>query len=168
MINCREFERDDVVAITAIPIENIPAADVESFVNQLTPVIIQSGDGPSMDGSVTIGLQPAVSGGTVIPIIRDSGKVKDDESDGVSGRLHTTTVSCEVDDRNWQTWNHLLALERMNSHLLLTFRGGTRAFVAATEDTYFCHVQRDDAKTSVTFRIQSIMGLQLVYVDSEP
>ena len=163
MSNCKEFILDDVMAITAIPLVNIPASSISSPVNQLTPTLPSSSITPSMlAGPIAIGLQPATPGGTLIPIMRKSGKAKDDESDSVAGRLHTVTVTCEADDRDPDVWNDLLTLERTPSHLLLTFRDNTRAFVAATQDTYLCTVERDGSKTSVTLRIQNIMGIQLL------
>lgn len=162
MPNCKEFILDDVMAITSIPLANIPASSITSPVNQLTPTLPNSSIATSMlSGSITIGLQPAVLGGTLIPIMRKSGKAKDDESDSVAGRLHTVTITCEADDRDPSAWSHLLALERTPSHLLLTFRDGQRAFVSATEDSYLCNVERDGAKTSVAFKIQNLMGIQL-------
>ena len=163
MTNCKEFVLDDVMAITAIPLANISASSITSPVNQLSPTLPSSTIVPSMlSSSITIGLQPAVLGGTLIPIMRKSGKAKDDESDSVAGRLHTVTVTCEADDRDSDMWNHLLALERTPSHLLLTFRDNTRAFVSATEDTYLCNVERDGSKTSITLRVQNLMGIQLL------
>ena len=163
MTNCKEFVLDDVMAITAIPLANISASSITSPVNQLSPTLPSSTIVPSMlSSSITIGLQPAVLGGTLIPIMRKSGKAKDDESDSVAGRLHTVTVTCEADDRDSDMWNHLLALERTPSHLLLTFRDNTRAFVSATEDTYLCNVERDGSKTSITLRVQNLMGIQLI------
>lgn len=163
MTNCKEFVLDDVMAITAIPLANISASSITSPVNQLSPTIPSSAIVPSMlSSSITIGLQPAVLGGTLIPIIRKSGKAKDDESDSVAGRLHTVTVTCEADDRDSDVWNYLLTLERTPSHLLITFRDNTRAFVSATEDTYLCNVERDGSKTSITLRVQNLMGIQLL------
>lgn len=163
MTNCKEFVLDDVMAITAIPLANISASSITSPVNQLSPTLPSSTIVPSMlSSSITIGLQPAVLGGTLIPIMRKSGKAKDDESDSVAGRLHTVTVTCEADDRDSDMWNHLLALERTPSHLLLTFRDNTRAFVSATEDTYLCNVERDGSKTSITLRVQNLKGIQLL------
>lgn len=163
MTNCKEFILDDVMAVTAIPLANIPASSITSPVNQLTPTLPKSSIATSMlAGSITIGLQPAVLGGTLIPIMRKSGKAKDDENDSVAGRLHTVTVTCEADDRDPSVWNHLLTLERTPSHLLLTFRDNTRAFVAATQDTYLCTIERDGSKTSINLRVQNIMGIQLL------
>ena len=163
MTNCKEFVLDDVMAITAIPLANISASSITSPVNHLSPTLPSSAIVPSMlSSSITIGLQPAVLGGTLIPIMRKSGKAKDDESDSVAGRLHTVTVTCEADDRDSDVWNHLLTLERTPSHLLLTFRDNTRAFVSATEDTYLCNVERDGSKTSITLRVQNLMGIQLL------
>lgn len=163
MTNCKEFVLDDVMAITTIPLANISASSITSPVNQLSPTLPSSAIVPSMlSSSITIGLQPAVLGGTLIPIMRKSGKAKDDESDSVAGRLHTVTVTCEADDRDSDVWNHLLTLEHTPSHLLLTFRDNTRAFVSATEDTYLCNVERDGSKTSITLRVQNLMGIQLL------
>lgn len=163
MTNCKEFVLDDVMAITAIPLANISASSITSPVNQLSPTLPSSAIVPSMlSSSITIGLQPAVLGGTLIPIMRKSGKAKDDESDSVAGRIHTVTVTCEADDRDSDVWNDLLTLERTPSHLLLTFRDSTRAFVSATEDTYLCNVERDGSKTSITLRVQNLMGIQLI------
>ena len=163
MTNCKEFVLDDVMAITAIPLANIPAGSITSPVNQLSPTLPSSAIAASMlAGSITIGLQPATPGGTLIPIMRKSGKAKDDESDSVAGRLHTATVTCEADGRDPDVWNDLRTLERTPSHLLLTFRDNTRAFVAVTEDTYLCTTERDGSKTSITLRVQNLMGIQLL------
>ena len=162
MINCSEYLLDDVMAITAIPVEDIPASNPSSVANCLEPTIAGTGFNPTLTHAITIGMQPATAGGVLIPIKRMTGKAKDSESDSVAGRLHTVTVSCEVDDRDPDAWTYLLALERTPSHLLLTFRNKAQAFVSATEDTYQCTVERDGAKTTVTFRIHNIMGIQLI------
>ena len=155
-MSCKEYQLDDLMAITAVPIANISASDTASPVNKLTPTV--AAFTPAMNGAITIGMQA----GADIPIMRDSGKAKDDESDSVAGRLHTVTVQCEVDDRDGAVWAPLLTLERSQRHLILTFRGGARAFVAASQDTYICTVERNGAKTSVAFRIQNLMGIQLM------
>jgi len=162
MTNCKEFVLDDLMAITAIPVSDISAGDPDSPVNRLTPTIPAEYFNPTMDNAIVIGRQPATTDGVLIPIKRMSGKAKDDVSDSVAGRLHTVSVSCEVDDRDAEVWNHLLTLERTPSHLLLMFRGGNRAFVPVTEDTYQCSVERDGAKTSASFKIQCLMGMQLI------
>lgn len=163
MTSCKEYYLDDAMAITAIPIANIPAISVSSPANSLTPTISKAFVIPSvLSGAITIGVQPATEGGILIPIVRFTGKAKDEESDDVAGRLHTVTVTCQADDRESDVWASLLALERTPSQLLLTFRNKAQAFVSATADTYLCTVERDGAKTSVTFRIQNYMGIQLL------
>lgn len=166
MTNCTEFLLDDVLAITAIPVEDFRPG-TQSW--QLTPAIGQDGFHPTLANAIAIGLQPAVRGGALIPIRRLTGKAKDSEADSVAGRLHTVSVSCEVDDRDLSeddsgrtVLDHLLALERTPSHLLLTFRGGTTAFVSATGDTYTCEVERNGAKTGVQFKIYNLMGIQMI------
>ena len=170
MNNCSEFVLDDLMAITAVPAVNIPASLPTSPANSLSPTISASGFSPSLTGSITIGQKPAVQGGALVPIKRFTGKAKDDESDSVAGRLHTVSVTCEVDGRDSSAdsggrriWDYLLQLERGTYHLLLTFRDGvTRAFVSASEDTYLFNAERDGSKTTVTFRIQNLMGIQLI------
>ena len=164
MNDCKEFVLDDLMAITAIPVDDIPARDLLSPANNLAPVMENDDLSPyPLADAITIGLKPAVSGGALVPIKRFTGKAKDDEGDSVAGRLHTVSVSCEVDDRDNSVWNHLLTLERGAHHLLLTFRDGvTRAFVCASQDTYLCNAERDGSKTTVTFRIQCLMGIQLI------
>lgn len=159
MNNCKEYTLDDVMAITAIPLEDIT---IDTADWQLLPVIPDGSLMPTLYNAITIGVQPAIAGGTLIPIIRRTGKAKDDEADSVSGRLHTVTVNCEVDDRDDKVWQHLFALERTPAHLLLTFRDNTQAFVSSSEDTYLCTVDRDGAKTSVSFRIQNLLGIQRI------
>jgi hypothetical protein len=159
MSSCKEIQLDDVLAVVAVPVENISAGDVSSPVNTLAPTV--AGFTPSYAGAIAIGLQ-APAGVTLVPIERGSGKAKDDSSDSVAGRLHTVTVQCEADDRESSAWAYLLSLERTPRHLILSFRGGARAFVAATKDTYQCTVERDGAKTSVMFKIQCLMGMQLI------
>ncbi|MBP5425119.1 MAG: hypothetical protein J6Y33_03485 [Prevotella sp.] len=159
MTNCSEFVLDDLMAVTAIPVDDF----IPGFSAWQTGKTIPSGQfSPTLTSSVTIGRQPAVAGGTLIPIIPWTGKARDEESDGVAGRLHTVTVTCQADDRDHAVWERLLALERTPSHLLLTFRDGTQGFVQATVDTYLMTTERDGAKTTVTFRIQDIMGIQLI------
>ena len=154
MANCSEYLLDDLLAITAIPIANISSGDPSSPVNALTPTI--AAFSPTMTGAIAVGSQTDAD----VPIIRGSGKAKDDEGDSVAGRLHTVTVSCEVDDRDGAVWAPLLMLERSQRHLMLTFRGGARAFVAASQDTYVCTVERNGAKTTLQFKIQCLMGIQ--------
>ena len=180
--NCKEFELDDLMAVCAIPVGNISAASKDSPSNVLKPTLNASSyDFPLKyinEDVIVIGREKAVKAmmerdggrevrvetpvGELIPIMKMTGKAKDTEGDSVAGRQHTVTVSCEVDDRDGAVWEHLLKLERTPSHLLLTFRNGTQAFVAATRDSYMFTVERDGAKTSVTFRIYDIMGIQLI------
>ena len=163
MTNCKEFVLDDMTAITAIPVSDMPPRDSTSPVNRLTPTIPSAGFTPVLTHAVVIGVATAgSSGASLIPIRRNSGKAKDDESDSVAGRLHTVTVNCEVDERGGEIWSHQLALERSAHHLLLTFRDGTQGFVSCTEDTYQCTVERDGAKVSAAFKIQNLMGIQML------
>jgi hypothetical protein len=159
MNRCSEFVLDDLTAVTAIPVADYNP-DTASW--QLTPTVPSAGFSPLLAHAVVIGRQPATAGGALIPIIRGTGKAKDAEGDSVAGRLHTVTVTCEVDDRESSVLEHLLLLERVPAHLVLTFRDGTRAFVQAAEDTYLCTVERDGAKTAVTLRIQDVMGIQMI------
>ena len=159
MNKCSEYVLDDLMAVTAIPVTDFQPGTAAW---QLSPTISSSVFSPSLTTAVTIGLKAATEGGTLIPIMRATGKAKDDTQDSVSGRLHTVKVSCEVDDRDAAVWSDLLTLERTPCHLLLTFRDKTQAFVQGTIDTYQCQVERDGAKTSVSLRIQCLMGLQLI------
>lgn len=169
MMNCKEY-RDDVMTITAIPVSKISSAAATSAVLALTPTVSYDFSQHFDADTIVIGMTKArriVSGvanvyGSLIPIKRESGKAKDNEGDSVAGWLHTVTVNCEVDDRDSNVWDDLLTLERTPAHLLLTFRDNTQAFVAATEDTYTCEVERDGSKTSVSFKIQNLMGIQLI------
>ena len=173
MNNCQEFVLDDLMAVTAIPVGNISASVAGSPANSLAPSIAVdtiTGISGIFAGAIVIGRQPATEGGALIPIRKYTGKAKDDEGDGVAGRLHTVSVRCEVDDRDTtpdaggkSLLDYLLSLERTPRHLLLTFRDGTtKGFVSATQDTYQCTVERDGAKTSVAFRVQNLMGIQML------
>ena len=165
MTNCKEFVLDDLMAITAIPVGDFDPAFAEWQLkktidsNQFPPLMQPS---TYLAHAIVIGQKPAVAGGVLIPIMRLTGKAKDDESDSVANRLHTVTVSCQADDRDPDTWDDLLRLERTPSHLLLTFRDNTRGFAQATPDTYQCTAERDGAKTSVQFKIQNWMGIQII------
>ena len=159
MNKCSEFVLDDLLAVTAIPVNDLQPGTAAW---QLQPVIPAGSFSPTLTRAVTIGLAPATAGGPLIPITRSTGKAKDDTSDSVAGRLHTVKVTCQADDREATAWRLLRQLELTPSHLLLTFRGGQRAFAQATEDTYLCTVERDGAKTSVSLRVQNIMGIQLI------
>lgn len=159
MTQCSEFVLDDLMAITAIPVADYTPGFAAW---QLRPTIPSAGFSPTLTRAIVVGQRPAVAGGRLIPIMKFTGKAKDDESDSVAGRLHKVTVTCQADDRDPAVWDHLLALERTPSHLLLTFRDGTRGFAQATADTYICTVERDGAKTSVAFHIQCLMGIQLI------
>lgn len=159
MTQCSEFVLDDLTAITAIPVSDY---DLGILPWQLRPTVPSADFRPTLARATVIGQRPAVAGGALIPIMKMTGKAKDDESDSVAGRLHKVSVSCRADDRDPAVWDYLLALERTPSHLLLTFRDGTRGFASATADTYICTVERDGAKTSVAFHIQNMMGIQLI------
>lgn len=159
------------MAITAIPVSDISASDIDSPLNRLTPTIPAEEFNPTLDNAIVIGRQPATDEGVLVPIERSTGKAKDDTSDSVAGRLHTVSVNCEVDERGGEIWEPIatmsnvpcnLRLERTPHHLVLTFRDGKRGFVAATEDTYLCTIERDGAKVSLVFKIQNLMGIQLL------
>lgn len=161
MNNCKEFVLDDLMAIVAIPVADVSASTPSSPVNQLTATI--AAEDFNVDNAIAIGLQPASADGAYIPIKRKTGKAKDTESDSVAGRLHTVTVTCEVDDRDAGVWGYLLTLSRTPSHLLLTFRDGvTKGFVVGSEDTWLCNTERDGGKTTVTIKIQNLMGIQMI------
>lgn len=168
MPTCKEFALDDLMAITAIPVTDFnPAAvpggsplGITSWL--LTPVIPKAQFSPTLTRAITIGQQPATTGDTLIPIMRLTGKAKDDESDQTAGRLHKVTVNCRIDGRNPSVWSNLLTLERTPSHLLLTFRDQNRAFVQGSEDTYLCTVERDGANISVQFLVECLMGIQML------
>lgn len=171
MNNCKEFVLDDLMAITAIPVSDITASDPDSPVNNLTPTISADTFNPTLENAIVIGRQAATAAGVLVPIQRNTGKAKDGTQDSVAGRLHTVTVNCEVDERGGELWAPIaemnnvpcsLRLERTPHHLLLTFRDDTKGFVAATEDTYQCSIERDGAKVSVAFRIQNLMGIQVL------
>lgn len=160
MNNCKEFALDDLSAITAIPVGDFVLGTQDW---QLKPTIVAASFSPVLTNAIVIGLQPATIGGKLIPIRRHTGKAKDAESDNVAGRQHTVTVSFEVDDRDGSSWENLLKLERTPSHLLLMFRGGQKAFAAATQDTYTCDVERS-GNTTVSFKLYNMMGIQMITV----
>ena len=158
MNNCSEFVLDDVMAITAIRISAY--TDIRTM---LSPVIPSSDFFPVIDQTaIVVGVMPAISGGQLVPIIHSTGKVKDSESDNVAGRQHTVTVECSVDDRDSDAWSILQTLERTPHHLILTLRDNSRVFVRATQDSYLCQVARGDGKTSVSFKVHNLMGMQLI------
>lgn len=161
MNTCNEFLLDDMMAVTAIPVTDYVLGIQPWQVMKTIPVTQFT---PTLTNAIVIGQQPAVTGGVLIPIKRNTGKAKDSEDDSVAGRLHTVSVTCEADDRDPSLWEHLQQLEHTPSHLLLTFRGGQKAFAAATQDTYICEVERDGSKTSVSIKIYNLMGIQLITV----
>jgi hypothetical protein len=123
-----------------------------------------------LENAIVIGRQAETAAGVLVPIQRNTGKAKDDTSDSVAGRLHTVTVNCEVDERGGEIWAPIaqgqppcsLRLERTAHHLVLSFRDGTRGFVSADTDSYTCNIERDGAKVTVQFRIQNLMGIQML------
>lgn len=160
-MSCTEFNLDDLLAIVAVPVADYSPSTHDW---QLKPTIPNTAFSPSLTNSIAIGLQPAATGGKLVPMTSKSGKAKDSESDSVAGRKHSVTVSCEADDRDSKIWDYLFCLERTPCHLILTFRNGTRAFVQASEDTYTCEVSRENAKTSLEFKIENLMGIQLITI----
>lgn len=162
MSDCKEYVIG-VMEIWAWPVKDADDDNASNVVNQLTPYIPANGMTlQNTDIDIVIGLtKPANTNATLVPIVRMTGKAKDDESDSVAGRLHTVTVSCEVDERGGEIWRQQLTLERKAHHLLLTYRDGvTKAFVAASADAYQCNVERDGSKVTVAFKIQNLMGIQ--------
>jgi len=174
MNSCTEFVLDDLMAIIAIPVGNIAPSSADSPALEKAKTVAGNFSGHYYPDTIVIGRSPVKQtvqkGGAsetftsgLIPIIQATGKAVDDESDSVAGRMHTVKVTCKVDDRDSAVWDRLLELERTPRHLLLTFHDGvTQGFVTATQDTYLCEVGREGAKTSVTFRIQNLMGVRLV------
>lgn len=157
---CGEYTYDNLLAITAIPVTDY---DLGSLDWQLKPTIRNTAFSPPINAkTIVIGLQPAVTGGFLVPMKRDSGSVKDSESDSVAGRKHTVSVECEADERNPLVRDILLQLERTPSHLLLTFRNGVQGFASATIDTYQCAVDRSGGKTNVKFDLENLMGIQII------
>lgn len=156
---CQEYDRDEVLTITAIPVADY---SLGTHAWQVEPLIPNTQFSPPLTNAIVIGLQPAVAGGKLIPIKRNTGSAKDSEDDSVAGRKHSVSVDCEADDRDPETWNTLLKLERTPCHLLLTFRNGTQGFASCTQDSYECDVDRDGAKTSVKFKLDNYMGIQLI------
>ena len=178
MSNCNEFLLDDMMAITAIPVSDISAGEISSPLNCLAPTIYREDFQPSLANAITIGRDylylptgSSARSSYLVPVLRGTGEAKDDTGDSVAGRLHTVTVNCEIDERGGEIWAPIeyLAdtpcsqrLERTPHHLPLSFRDGKLGFVAATEDTYLCTIERDGAKVSVSFKIQNLMGIQLL------
>ena len=157
-MSCKEFALDDLMAIVAVPVGKY----TPSGATILSPTI----DGEELDGivdadAIVIG-KSSQNGSALIPIIRDTGKVKDSESLNTGGRRHTVNVECEGDDRDSEAWTLLHRLERMAAHLLLTSRDGSRFFVQGSEDTFLCTVNRDGEKTGVGLKVQCMMGVQML------
>ena len=161
MISCKEFALDDLCAITVIPTGKYTPVGM----TVLSPTIAEEDFNPTIDGDTTV-IGSSAPVGSLIPIKSSTGKAKDTETDNVAGRVHTVTVNCEVDDRDSGVWNLLQRIEQTPSHLVLTSRGGTKFFVQGTEYTYLCNTERDGDKTSVNFKIQCLMGLQIVTSDN--
>lgn len=159
-MSCREFALDDVAAITAIPLTKYTETDtlLSPVINTFSPVFDAS--------TIVIGqVRQQVSGsgvGSLIPLISSSASVKDTETLGVAGRAHTSDVECEVDDRDADVWQTIQTIERAAHHLILLCKSGDRFFVRASEDTYTCTTSRDGKKTSLSFKIHSLMGLQKI------
>jgi len=150
------------MAIVAVPVSKY----TPSGTSMLAPAITDAETLETLDGivdadAIVIG-KSSQNGSALIPIIRDTGKVKDSESLDTAGRLHTVNVECEVDNRDSEVWTLLHRLERMAAHLLLTSRDGSRFFVQGSEDTYLCTVNRDGEKTSVSLKVQCMMGVQML------
>lgn len=158
MANCLEYI-DSVMSVVAIPLDDLP---LSTAAWQLSPAIPAGDFSPTLDHAITIGVRPATEEGILVPMRSNDGKVKDDTSDNTAGRLHTVNVMCNVDDRDAEAPDVLLALQRTPFHLLLMFRNGQSGLVAATRDSYLCQVSREDGNTSISFRIQNLNGMQLI------
>lgn len=156
MGNCQELF-DEVTVITAVPVADF----TEVGRTALSPTIDEDYFSPMLTNAIVIGREPAVTNGALIPI-KGRAKAKDNTQDNTAGRLHTVGVDCTVDDRDGDVWQYLLNLERNPMHLILNFRNGGRAFVHGDRDSYLCQVERDSGTTNVSFRIQNLMGIQLI------
>ena len=167
MVNCKEFALDDLMAIVAVPVGKYTPSSTTSELDQITRVMLMPTiDAETLDDivdadAIVIG-KTSQNGSALIPIIRETGKVKDSESLDTAGRLHTVNVECEVDDRDSEVWTLLHRLERMAAHLLLTSRDGSRFFVQGSEETFLCTVNRDGEKTGVSLKVQCMMGVQML------
>ena len=159
MPTCKEFYLDDFMAICAIPVADY---SLGTLTWQLDPVISASEFAPPLTNAVVIGQRAATPTGMLIPILRFTGKVNDEESDAAAGRSHIVTVTCKADDRDGNVWPYMLVLERTPCHLILTFRNGSKGFVTATRDSYISTKERDGSQTTITFKIHNLMGIQLL------
>lgn len=148
------------MSITAIPLSGVNSASASVASMLLSPTINSEEFAIDTTGSIVIGLMPVESGGDLIPIWQSSASAKDTETDGVAGRSHKVVVTCVVDDRDSDTWELLLRLQRTPSHLMLGLRDGTNLFVFATEDSYLCEVNREGSSTEMTLTVHNLMGVQ--------
>ena len=155
------------MAIVAVPVSKYTPGSATSELEQTKRVMLEpTVSAEVLDGiidadAITIGTT-SQNGSALIPIIKQTGKVKDAESLDTAGRLHTVSVECEVDDRDSEAWTLLHRLERKAAHLILTSRDGSRFFVQGSGDTFLCTVNRDGEKTSVSLKVQCMMGVQLL------
>lgn len=156
MVNCKELSLE-VMEIKTIPLDKYDTSGKIS----ISPTIAETDFSPLYDDdTITIGTDTTT--GSLIPIMRQTGKAKDTPTDSVAGRIRTVTVSCDIDQRDDEIWDLLLQLEREPRHIILTTRDGSVYFCQAMIDTYTCTDERDAEKVTVTFKVQCLMGLQKI------
>lgn len=168
---CNERNFDDLLSVLAVPVSGITWANAAA---RIAPTVHPSDYSFTYTGAVHIGrLGYTTASGTAqtipysIPIVPESGSVKDDESVDVGGRLHKVGVEFEVSADTEAQRSALRRLECGEWVLELCFFGDesgniVRALVQATQDTCLVKVNRDGKKVSVSIDIENLMGAQIV------
>ena len=154
---CQEFYLGEIISITAVPVSDLTLSTAAIF----APRILSGQWQVNYANAITIGTLKR-SSETLVPIIRRSGKAKDEERDEVSGRSHSVDVSCEADDRAPSSWSALRRLERGPFHLVLGFKSGGTGVVTSDRDSYSCYISRDGSETTVSFKLHNLSGIQIV------
>lgn len=159
-MNClQEYNIHDIQCVSAIPAGSLTLAAAAI----LLPVIQSSQMTITENGIISIGV-PLVSFVFEGTILHNTGEFdcKDSESDAISGRSHTVSVSCSVDVRSSSSRAHLRALEDGPYCLLLHFRGGNMGLIMSDVDSYDCSVEYSKSTPTVSFKIHNLAGVQLV------
>lgn len=147
----------EVLAVDAIPVSSlvIPASSLLADPISLSAI--------SFDARSVIRIaHEEDAANTVVMIAGMRGSIKDDESDSVAGRIHTVTLTADVNESSASTRSSLRRLESRAHALLLYFRDGRMGLVQCDRDSYLTTVARGETHSSIQMRIQDLLGIQWV------
>lgn len=154
---CTEIPLYDVQSIDAVPVADVWISAAAYLATELrnSDFVI--------DPTRLVRIAAQDAGAGIVPLLLTTrGGIRDEESDGVAGRVHTVTLTADVNEKAASSRAALRRLELRPHTLLIRFIDGRSALVVATKDSYLVTTSRDGSKAAITLRIHTAEGLRYI------